>query len=41
MNRCYGALTLESRQAGQFTGNEVETMYRLVEMPPHRWKCCT
>lgn len=31
MNRCYGALTIESRHAHQFTGNEIETMYRLVE----------
>jgi diguanylate cyclase (GGDEF)-like protein len=31
MNRCYGALTLESKSAGHFSGNEVETMYRLVE----------
>ena len=31
MNRCYGAMTLESKTAGHFSGNEVETMYRLVE----------
>lgn len=31
MNRCYGALTLESRTRGNFAGNEVETIYRLVE----------
>jgi diguanylate cyclase (GGDEF)-like protein len=31
MNRCYGALTLESKSAAHFSGNEVETMYRLVE----------
>jgi len=31
MNRCYGALTLESRTAGNFAGKDVETMYRLVE----------
>lgn len=31
MNRCYGALTLESRKPGQYAGNEVETVYRLVE----------
>jgi diguanylate cyclase (GGDEF)-like protein len=31
MNRCYGALTLESRNPGQYTGSEVETVYRLVE----------
>jgi diguanylate cyclase (GGDEF)-like protein len=31
MNRCYGAMTLESKSPGQFSGNEVETMYRLVE----------
>jgi diguanylate cyclase (GGDEF)-like protein len=31
MNRCYGAMTLESKSAGHFSGNEVETMYRLVE----------
>lgn len=30
-NRCYGALTLESRHANNFTGKEVETVYRLVE----------
>jgi diguanylate cyclase (GGDEF)-like protein len=31
MNRCYGALSLESRNVNQFGGNEVETVYRLVE----------
>ncbi|HTR99196.1 MAG TPA: diguanylate cyclase [Bacteroidota bacterium] len=31
MNRCYGALTLESRTAGNFAGKDVETLYRLVE----------
>lgn len=31
MNRCYGALTLESKMTGHFSGSEVETMYRLVE----------
>jgi diguanylate cyclase (GGDEF)-like protein len=31
INRCYGALTLESRTAGNFAGIEVETVYRLVE----------
>ncbi|MEK9139331.1 MAG: sensor domain-containing diguanylate cyclase, partial [Bacteroidota bacterium] len=30
-NRCYGALTLESRSKSNFAGNEVETIYRLVE----------
>ena len=30
-NRCYGALSLESRSAAHFTGSEVETLYRLVE----------
>ncbi len=30
-NRCYGALTLESRGKANFAGNEVETIYRLVE----------
>ena len=30
-NRCYGALTLESRNKRNFSGKEVETMYRLVE----------
>jgi diguanylate cyclase (GGDEF)-like protein len=30
-NRCYGALTLESRKKANFSGNEVETLYRLVE----------
>jgi len=31
MNRCYGALSLESRTPANFSGNEVETIYRLVE----------
>ena len=31
VNRCYGALAVESRRAGQFSGSEVETIYRLVE----------
>ena len=31
VSRCYGALTLESRTAGNFSGKDVETMYRLVE----------
>jgi diguanylate cyclase (GGDEF)-like protein len=30
-SRCYGALTLESRNKSNFAGNEVETIYRLVE----------
>jgi diguanylate cyclase (GGDEF)-like protein len=30
-NRCYGALTLESRTRKNFSGKEVETIYRLVE----------
>jgi diguanylate cyclase (GGDEF)-like protein len=30
-NRCYGALTLESKNRNNFSGNEVETIYRLVE----------
>ncbi|MBM2841627.1 MAG: hypothetical protein HW412_2155, partial [Bacteroidetes bacterium] len=30
-NRCYGALSLESRNKRNFAGNEVETIYRLVE----------
>ena len=30
-NRCYGALTLESRTKANFTGKDVETAYRLVE----------
>jgi len=30
-NRCYGALTLETRQGGGFSGAEVESLYRLVE----------
>ncbi|HTO92762.1 MAG TPA: diguanylate cyclase [Bacteroidota bacterium] len=31
LNRCYGALTLESRTGANFTGSDVETMYRIVE----------
>lgn len=31
LNRCYGALTLESRNKSNLSGNEVETIYRLVE----------
>ena len=31
MNRCYGALTLESGNKFQFSPNEAEIMYRLVE----------
>jgi len=31
LNRCYGALTLESKHASNFAGSEVETMYRLAE----------
>lgn len=31
VNRCYGALTLESKAVGNFSGIEVETIYRLVE----------
>jgi len=30
-NRCYGAMSLESRNKRNFSGNEVETIYRLVE----------
>jgi diguanylate cyclase (GGDEF)-like protein len=30
-NRCYGALSLESRTRKNFAGQEVETLYRLVE----------
>ncbi len=30
-NRCYGAVTLESRNGSHFSGGEVETLYRLVE----------
>lgn len=30
-NRCYGALTLESRTKANFSGKDVETVYRLVE----------
>jgi len=30
-NRCYGALTLESRSPSNFSGSEIETIYRLVE----------
>lgn len=31
LNRCYGAVTLESKNRQNFSGNEVETVYRLVE----------
>lgn len=31
LNRCYGALTLESGNRFQFLGNEAEVIYRLVE----------
>jgi len=31
LNRCYGALTLESKNVSNFPGIEVETMYRLAE----------
>jgi diguanylate cyclase (GGDEF)-like protein len=31
INRCYGALALESRKPGQFSGTDVETIFRLVE----------
>lgn len=31
LNRCYGALALESPAPGNFAGIEVETIYRLVE----------
>jgi diguanylate cyclase (GGDEF)-like protein len=31
LNRCYGAVTLESANKYQFTPNEAETLYRLVE----------
>lgn len=31
LNRCYGALTLESKNASNFAGIEVETIYRLAE----------
>ncbi|MDL1892257.1 diguanylate cyclase [Sphingobacteriales bacterium CHB3] len=31
LNRCYGALTLESGNKFQFSPNEAETIYRLVE----------
>ncbi len=31
INRCYGVLTLESKNTSNFTGIEVETIYRLVE----------
>jgi diguanylate cyclase (GGDEF)-like protein len=30
-NRCYGAFTIESRTAKNFSGSEAETIYRLVE----------
>jgi diguanylate cyclase (GGDEF)-like protein len=31
LNRCYGAVTLESRTRSNFSGSEVEVIYRLVE----------
>jgi diguanylate cyclase (GGDEF)-like protein len=31
LNRCYGALTLESSRSGSLSGSEVEVVYRLVE----------
>ncbi len=31
INRCYGAVALESRNPGNFSGTEVETLFRLVE----------
>ncbi len=31
LNRCYGALTLESKNCSNFAGSEVETIYRLTE----------
>jgi diguanylate cyclase (GGDEF)-like protein len=31
LHRCYGAITLESRNRENFSGVEVETLYRLVE----------
>ena len=31
VNRCYGAFSLESKTKSNFSGNEVETIYRLVE----------
>jgi diguanylate cyclase (GGDEF)-like protein len=31
LNRCYGALTLESKNRANFAGSEVETIYRLTE----------
>jgi len=31
LNRCYGAVTVESRNRENFSGVEVETLYRLVE----------
>lgn len=30
-NRCYGALALETRKGGGFSGAEIESLYRLVE----------
>lgn len=30
-NRCYGALTLESRTTANYRGSEIETIYRLVQ----------
>lgn len=31
-NRCYGAISLESRDRDNFSGNDAETIYRLVEL---------
>lgn len=31
LNRCYGALSLQSRNTNNFAGNEAEVIYRLVE----------
>lgn len=31
LNRCYGAVTLESKNRSNFSGSETETIYRLVE----------
>ncbi len=31
VNRCYGALAVETRKGGGFSGGEVESLYRLVE----------
>ena len=30
-NRCYGAMTMESKAQGNFSGKDVETIFRLVE----------